>query len=62
VRAGVWYPLSSGAGSSGFSGYSGYSGFSGYSGTETVVPYIFDGGNPYSTYYVGPAFDCGGVT
>ena len=62
VREGVWFPLSSGSGSSGFSGYSGYSGFSGYSGTATVVPYIFDGGTPYSTYFVGPAFDCGGVT
>lgn len=30
--------------------------------TGPVIPYIFDGGNPASTYFVGPAFDCGGVT
>ncbi len=27
-----------------------------------ITPYIFDGGSPSSTYFVGPAFDCGGVT
>lgn len=62
ARESAWYSLSSGAGTSGYSGYSGFSGYSGYSGTATVVPYIFDGGTPFSTYYVGPAFDCGGVT
>ena len=30
--------------------------------TGPVIPYIFDGGDPTSTYFVGPAFDCGGVT
>jgi len=27
-----------------------------------TVAYIFDGGDPYSSYSVGPAFDCGGVS
>jgi len=27
--------------------------------TGAVAPYIFDGGNASSTYYVGPAFDAG---
>jgi hypothetical protein len=30
--------------------------------TGPITPYIFDGGDPYSVYSVGPAFDCGGVT
>lgn len=27
-----------------------------------TTAYIFDGGDPYSSYSVGPAFDCGGVS
>lgn len=27
-----------------------------------TTAYIFDGGDPYSIYSVGPAFDCGGVS
>jgi hypothetical protein len=27
-----------------------------------TTAYIFDGGDPYSVYSVGPAFDCGGVS
>ena len=27
-----------------------------------ITPYIFDGGNASSTYYVGPAFDCGNAS
>jgi hypothetical protein len=30
--------------------------------TGPITPYIFDGGSPTSSYAVGPAFDCGGVT
>lgn len=30
--------------------------------TVATSSYIFDGGSPSSTYVVGPAFDCGGVT
>ena len=31
------------------------------SSSGTSIPYIFDGGNPTSTYSVGPAFNAGGV-
>ena len=27
-----------------------------------TTAYIFDGGDPYSVYSIGPAFDCGGVS
>jgi hypothetical protein len=44
-------------------GYVGRDGATGPTGpTGTVAPYIFDGGTPSSSYVVGPAFDCGGVT
>lgn len=53
-------------GSTGLSGPIGSTGATGIIGptgaTGPVVPYIFDGGSPTSTYFVGPAFDCGGVT
>lgn len=31
-------------------------------GGAPIAPYIFDGGNASSTYYVGPAFDCGNAS
>lgn len=54
------------AGPTGPTGPLGPSGATGPTGTTgptgPVTPYIFDGGDPSSTYFVGPAFDCGGVT
>jgi hypothetical protein len=29
--------------------------------TGPVTAYVFDGGSPFTSYAVGPAFDCGGV-
>lgn len=55
-----------GIGSSGATGPAGATGLQGATGqtgaTGPITPYIFDGGTPFSTYFVGPAFDCGGVT
>ena len=51
------------SGTIGLDGSTGATGIQGPTGaTGPVVPYIFDGGSPSSTYFVGPAFDCGGVT
>ena len=49
-------------GATGIAGPSGATGIQGATGVPIVVPYIFDGGNPYSVYSLGPAFDCGGVS
>jgi hypothetical protein len=50
-------------GATGPTGYIGVDGATGPTGpTGTVAPYVFDGGTPTSSYVVGPAFDCGGVT
>jgi len=50
-------------GSTGATGSTGTTGATGPIGaTGPVVPFIFDGGSPTSTYFVGPAFDCGEVT
>lgn len=57
ASAGIWVPCSGTQGATGPVGATGPTG-----ATGAIVPYIFDGGTPYSTYYVGPAFDCGGVT
>jgi hypothetical protein len=44
-------------------GIQGLQGVQGLQGPQSpVIPYIFEGGSPSSTYSVGPAFDCGGVT
>ena len=44
-------------------GIQGIQGIQGVQGVQAaIVPYIFEGGSPTSTYSVGPAFDCGGVT
>jgi hypothetical protein len=52
-----------GTGPTGPTGYIGVDGSTGPTGpTGTIAPYIFDGGDPFSVYSVGPAFDCGGVT
>jgi hypothetical protein len=51
------------SGTIGIDGSTGATGIQGPTGaTGPVVPYIFDGGSPSSIYFVGPAFDCGGVT
>ena len=42
-------------------GGGGGTGFTGPTGTFAVIPYIFDGGTPSSTYSLGPVFDAGGV-
>lgn len=59
-------PLSGPTGATGATGPIGATGTTGPIGptgaTGPVIPYIFDGGSPTSTYFVGPAFDCGGVT
>lgn len=62
-----WQPADVGAtGATGPIGPTGATGSTGPEGptgaTGPVIPYIFDGGSPTSTYFVGPAFDCGGVT
>ena len=49
-------------GPTGLTGSTGYTGSTGLTGpTGMITPYIFDGGDPFTTYYLGPAFDCGGV-
>lgn len=57
ASAGIWVPVTGTQGATGPEGATGPTG-----ATGAIVPYIFDGGTPFSTYYVGPAFDCGGVT
>ena len=55
--------LTGATGSTGAVGATGSTGRIGPTGaTGPVIPYMFDGGDPTSTYFVGPAFDCGGVT
>jgi hypothetical protein len=47
-------------GNTGAKGDTGYEGSTGNTGaTGPVIPYIFDGGNASSSYFLGPAFDCG---
>ena len=57
-----------GSGATGPTGPAGPAGPTGATGpagptgpTGAVTAYIFDGGNPYSSYSLGPAFDCGTV-
>ena len=50
------------SGATGLTGSNGLIGATGLQGpTGFISPYIFDGGSPASTYYLGPAFDCGGI-
>ena len=47
----------------GNTGPTGPTGFTGATGpTGPIVYYTFDGGDPTTTYTVGPAFDCGAIT
>ena len=56
-------PRGDAGGATGDTGATGDMGLPGPTGaTGPVTAYIFDGGNPYSDYSVGPAFDCGGVS
>lgn len=49
-------------GSQGIQGDIGQTGSTGATGPQgQISSYIFDGGDPFSNYSVGPAFDCGGV-
>jgi hypothetical protein len=49
-------------GETGATGASGADGATGPTGEAIYVSYIFDGGSAYSTYMLGPAFDCGTST
>ena len=47
-------------GDTGDTGDTGHIGATGFTGaTGPVIPYIFDGGNASTSYFLGPAFDCG---
>jgi len=52
-------------GPTGMTGPTGPTGFTGATGrqgpTGPIVPFIFDGGTPFTSFYVGPAFDCGTI-
>ncbi len=52
-----------GLGDTGATGPTGSEGQTGSTGpTGPVVYYVFDGGNPTTSYSVGPAFDCGAIS
>ncbi len=48
-------------GPTGFTGPTGPRGAGDTGPTGPVIPFIFDGGDPFTVFYVGPAFDCGTV-
>lgn len=64
-RTGPTGPLGTGptgrTGPTGLMGPTGPRGSGDTGPTGPVIPFIFDGGSPYTVFYVGPAFDCGTV-
>jgi hypothetical protein len=48
-------------GATGDTGAAGPQGVQGEPGQVSIVAYVFDGGEPESSYSNGPAFDCGEV-